>query len=97
MLGRWAEHQIRVLTEGHVVALSVDLRRGRQKHQLLLLVGVFEHDLRAVDVRLDGVDRLFDDQSDTDSRGEMKDDVRVIDQLRQQRLVVHGFNVITEP
>jgi hypothetical protein len=57
---------------------------------------VFE-DLRAVDIRLDGVDRLFDDQSDTHSRSEMKDDVRVIDQLRQKRLVVHGFNVITDP
>ena len=39
---------------------------------------------------------LLDDQLDADGGGEMKHDVAAIDQLREQRLVVHGVDEILE-
>src|SRR5262245_6598551 len=48
-------------------------------------------------VGFDGVDWLLDDQSDADGGRKVEDHVGVIDQLGEQRLVVHGFNVIAEP
>ena len=73
--------------EGHVGALAVHLGGRRDDDQLLLLVRVLEHDLGAVHVGLDRVDRLLDDQLHADGRGEVEHDVAVVDQLGEQRLV----------
>ena len=51
--------------------------------QLLLLVGVLEHDFGAVHVGLDRVDRALDDQFDADRGGEVEDDVGAIDPARR--------------
>ena len=57
---------------------------------------MLQHDLGAVDVRLERVHRLFDDQLDADGRGQMKDDVAAIDHLGQQRLVGHRVDDVRE-
>ena len=64
--------------------------------ELLLLVRVLEHDLGAVHVGLDRVDRLLDDQLDADRGGEMEDHVAAIDQLREQRLVGDRVDEVLE-
>ena len=57
---------------------------------------MLEHDLGAVHVGLDGVDRLLDDQLDADRGGEMEDDVAAIDQLGEQRLVGDRVDEVLE-
>ena len=55
------------------------------KHRLLLLAGVREHDLGAVDVGLDGAHRALDDQLDADRGGQVEDHVGAVDQLGDDR------------
>ena len=96
MFRRRPQDEIRVLAERHVVALAVDLG-GRGDHdQLLLLVGVLEHHFGAVHVGLDRADRLLDDQLDADGRGEMKNDVAAVDELREERLVLDRVDEVFE-
>ncbi len=97
VLRRWSQDQIGVFTERHVLALAVDLGGRGDDDQLFLLVRVLQHDLGAVHVGLDGVDRLLDDQFDADRGGEMEHHVAAIDQLRQQRLVGHRVDEVFEP
>ena len=49
-----------------------------------------------MDVRLNRMDWLLDDEFDPDRRGEVKHDVAPIDQLRQERLVVHRIDEVLE-
>jgi hypothetical protein len=86
LVGR-AEHEIRAFREGHGDALSVDLGGRGDEHQLPLLGGVLEDHLGAVDVRLDRIDRLFDDELYPDGGREVNDDVAAIDHFGQERLV----------
>ena len=96
MLDRGAHHEVGVFTEGHSGVLAVHLgRRGDDDH-LLLLVGVLQHDFRAVHVRFDRPHRLFDDQAHADGRGEVIHDVAAIDQLGQQRLVFDRVDGVVE-
>src|SRR5262245_65108619 len=96
MLRRWPEHEVGIFAERHIVALAVDLGSRGEDDEFLFLVGVLQHHLGAVHVGLDGVDRLFDDQLDTDGGGEMKDHVAAIDELGEQPLVVDGVDEVLE-
>jgi hypothetical protein len=58
---------------------------------------VLENDFGAVHVGFYGVHRLFDDQFDTDGRGEVKHHVAAVDQFGEQRLVVDGVDEVFEP
>src|SRR2546430_1336082 len=49
-----------------------------------------------MDVRLNRMDWLLDDEFDPDRGGEVKHDVAPIDQLRQERLVVHRIDEVLE-
>src|SRR5262249_6471475 len=60
-------------------------------------VRVLEDDLGAMHVGFDRVHRLLDDQLPSDGGGEMKDDVAAVDELRQERLVVHRVDEGLEP
>jgi len=91
-----AEHHIGVLAERHVHALAIHLRRRRNQHELFLFVGVLEHDLRAVDVGLDGVNRLLDDELHADRGRQMHDDVAAVDQLGKHRLVRNRVDRVME-
>jgi hypothetical protein len=57
---------------------------------------VLEHDLGAVHVGLDRVDRLLDDQLDADGGGEMKTTSAAVDELGEQRLVVDAVDEVFE-
>ena len=94
---RRSHHEVGVFAEGHGRALAVDLGRRRDDDQLLLLVGVPQHDFGAVHVGLDRVDRRLHDQLHADGRGQVEDDVAVVDQLGQQRLVGDAVDRVAEP
>ena len=96
MFRRRSHHEIVVFIERHRRALAVNLRSRRDHDELLLLVGVPQHDLGPVDVGLDGVDRRFDDQLHADGGRKVKDDVAVVDQLGEQRLVGHAVDGVAE-
>ena len=83
-------------SNGTSLALAVHLGRRSDDDQLLLLVGVLQHDLGAVHVGFDRVDRLLDDEPDADGGGEMKDDIAAVDELGQQRLVLDRVDEVLE-
>ena len=90
------EHDIVVLAEELLRSLAVDLR-GRCQHDTLALFGrVLEHEFRAVDVRLDRVDRALHNELHTHRGRQVEDHVRAIDQLRQQPLVGDGVDLVVE-
>ncbi len=93
---RRAEHVLGTFAKRNVGALAVDLGRGRDEDQLLLLVRVFQHDLGAVHVGFNRVHRLLDDQLHADGCGEMKDDVAAVDHLGEQRFVGHRVDGVRE-
>ena len=64
--------------------------------ELLLLVRELEHDLGAVHVGFDRVDRGFDDQLDADGGGQVHDDVRAIDELGEHRFVGDGVDRVVK-
>ena len=57
---------------------------------------MLQHDLGAVHVRFDRVDRLFDDQLHAHRGGKMENHVVAVDQLREQRLVREGIDHVLE-
>jgi hypothetical protein len=57
---------------------------------------VFQHDFGPVDVGFDRVDRLLHDQLHADRGGQMKHHVAAIDELGEQRLVVHRVDEVLE-
>ncbi len=89
--------QIRILPERHVDALPVHLRCRGDEHELLLLVGVLQHDFGAVDVGLDGAYGLFHDQLDAHCGGQMEHDIASVDEFRQQRFVGHRVDDVLNP
>src|SRR5208282_504732 len=91
-----AEHQVVVFAEGHARALAIDLRGGGNDHLLALLVGVLEHQLGAVHVGLDGVDRAFHDELDAHRGGQVVHHVAAIDHLRQLMLVLERVDHVVK-
>src|SRR6202011_74508 len=57
-----AEHQVRVLLEGKLVAFAVNLRRRGQENELLFLASSFEDHLCAMDIGFDSADGTLDNQ-----------------------------------
>ena len=96
LVGR-AHHQVRVLAEREVGALAVDLRRRRDHHQPLLLAGLAQHDLGAVDVGLDRGHRLLDDLADPDRGREVEHHIGAIHEFGDERLVAHRADGVAEP
>jgi hypothetical protein len=96
VLRRGTQHQVGILAERDVVALAVHLRRRGDHDELLLLVRVLEHDFGAVHVGLDRVDRLLDDQFHADRGREMEHDIAAIDELGEQRFVLHRVDEVLE-
>ena len=94
---RGAEHDIGALAERHVGALAVHLGCGGDEDQFLLLVCVLQHDLRAVHVRLNCVDGLFDDELHADRGGEMEHHVAAVDHFGEQRLARDRIDDVREP
>ena len=96
-LGRRTQHQVAVLAERDLLAQPVDLRGRGDQDLLLLLVGLGQHDLGAVDVGLDRPDRALDDQPDADRRGQVEDHIALVDQLGDRRAVVDALDRVMEP
>jgi len=68
-------------------ASGVHLGGGRQHHAGSLARHRPQHHLRAHDVRLDRLDRPLEDQADAHGRCQVVDDVDLVDQLLDERLV----------
>jgi hypothetical protein len=60
-------------------------------------MAVLEHDLRAAQVRDEGLDRLFDDQPHADSGREVVHDVAFVDELVDGRPVEYRVDDEMEP
>ena len=81
-LGHRPVHAAILLRQGPLLAVvAVDLRAGRDQHALVELVAVLEDDLGPLNVRDQRVHRLLDDQPHADCRGEVVDDVALVDEL----------------
>src|SRR5215212_954906 len=89
---RRAHHEVAVFTKRHVGAETIDLRCRRDQNLLLFLVREREDDFGAAHVCFDGAHGTLDDQLHADCRGEMEDDVTLIDQLGGNRLVVDSLD-----
>jgi hypothetical protein len=76
--------------------VAVDLGARRDEHALAELAAVAEHGLGSLDVRDHRVDRLFDDQPDADRRGQVVDDVALVDDLAHDRGREHGVDYEVE-
>ena len=95
--GRRPEHQIGIFMERKIGAFPVHFRSGCGKDQLALSAGGLEHQLRAVDVGLDGSHRAFDNQLDAHRGRQMKNDVGLVHQFRQQLAVFQRLKEIVHP
>ena len=69
--------------------VAVDLGGRGDQHALAEAVAVLEHDLGAAQVRDERLHRLLDDQPHADRRGEVVDDVALVDELVDDRPVQH--------
>ena len=68
-----------------LATVSVHLGRGGDEHALVESVAVVEHRLGALDVRHQGVHRLLDDETHSDRRSEVEDDVATMHELVDDR------------
>ena len=91
------EHQVGVFPERHVGALAIDLGGGGDHDELLLLVGVLQHDFGAVHVGLDGVDRRSTISLTPTAAARWNDHVAAVDELGEQRLVRHDVDRVVKP
>src|SRR5262249_10279636 len=89
---RSAKHQGAILAEGDLRTQAIDFGSRGEQHLLALPSGLGEHDFGSVNIGLDGSDRAFDDQLDTDGGGQMADHVTAVYQLREHRLVVDAVD-----
>ena len=69
--------------------VAVDLRGRRDEHAFAEAVAVLEHDLRSAQVRHERLHRLLDDEPHADRRGQVVDDVALVDELVDDRPVQH--------
>ncbi len=80
------------LERAFFAVIAVDLGARRDEHSLAELRAVLEHDLRPLDVRDHGEDGLLDDQPDSHGRGEVVDDVALVDELADHRAREHRLD-----
>ena len=86
--------EVGVFVERNVGVLAVDLGRGRRQNEFLFFAGSFEDHLRAVYIGLDGLDRAFDDEFDTDGGGQMDDDIGIVNEFGEQLAILEVVEVI---
>ena len=72
-----------------VLVVAVDLRGRRDQDALAEAVALVEHVLRALHVGHERAHRLLDDQPHADRRGEVVDDVALVDELVDDRAREH--------
>jgi hypothetical protein len=91
-----AHDDVPVLPEREIRRLSIHLACGRHKNRALLLAGLREHDLRAVDVGFDGSDRTLDNELHPYRRGQVVDVIGRVNELGNEAGVVTGVDRIAE-
>ena len=84
-----ADDEVVVLPAGLHLALAVDLGRRGEEDVLLLLRRVLQDHLGRLQVGLDGAHRRLDHQAHADGGGEVVDDVGPVDELGEDRRVLH--------
>src|ERR1035437_7724815 len=91
LVGRTSQ-QVIFLFKGNGNTFAIDLRCAWYQNTLAIFGTPAKHDVGTVKNRLDGLDRLFHDQPNTDGAGHVIDAFRFADEFFHQLGIKHGID-----